>query len=78
MAAMDIRDQRIRDIEHQLRLQEAQQKLSQPSSTDAGDKPDEEASSKLDTHHFIGISQRDYIDIGGWLLKNQADPAVKV
>ncbi|KAF9491917.1 hypothetical protein BDN71DRAFT_1273770 [Pleurotus eryngii] len=77
LAAMDICDQRIRDIEHQLCLHEAQQKSSQPSSADTGGKPDEEDSSKLDVHHFIGVSQQDYIDIGGWLLKNQADPAVK-
>ncbi|KAF7432593.1 hypothetical protein PC9H_004535 [Pleurotus ostreatus] len=77
MAAMDIRDQRIRDIEHQLHLQDAQQNSHRSSSADTGNKPDEEAYSKLDAHHVIGVSQRDYIDIGRWLLQNQGDPAVK-
>lgn len=80
MAAMDMRDQRIRDIEHQLQLHDMRQSQLTESSGNSPSELDEDSDipSNIDTHHVIGISQRDYIDIGPWLLRNQADPAIKV
>ncbi|KAG5219501.1 GLOBIN domain-containing protein [Salix suchowensis] len=79
MAAMDIRDQRIRNIEHKLQLHDVRQsQLTEPTSNSPSKfDEDSESPSNVNTHHVIGISQRDYIDIGPWLLRNQADPATK-